>query len=177
VRLLNFLPIKIDHLCSNIQVLRGLFLLKISFKWILSHETTINRGTLSSFDINSSRVEALSKLHYKPLKNTCRFDSKFIFDEHSNIQRTIEDYLFKSFFQTSKFYWNQAPKPPKSSRTLINQIHRFKPKAMKNFNTHNPSNTKNIRKTQRTQRTKNFETSQSLEVRLQVFHQLISIRE
>jgi hypothetical protein len=41
-----------------------------------------------------------------------------------------EDDSFKSFFQVSKFYWNQAPKPSESSRTLINQrFIGFKPKS------------------------------------------------
>ena len=52
--------------------------------------------------------------------------SKVVKNFHYNLQRQRtfkeqEEHSSKSFFQVSKFYWNQDSKPPETSKTLIYQ--------------------------------------------------------
>ena len=86
------------------------------------------------------RFETLSESSYKTSKNFNFWSSiiyKFqsleeLLHQNFQIRRTLEDYSFKSFFQTSYIYWIPAPKPLKASRTLIHQIFvGFKPKSSK----------------------------------------------
>ena len=119
---------------SKILVSKRLFLKKTDFKWTLLHETIINRGTPSSFYINSPSIKTLSKLLQKYLKNIQKTSKnkqrRFIQIILPNFKVILESSpkasrKYKNFDQL-KIHWIQAQKP--QSAKNIKFLNKSKPR-------------------------------------------------